>query len=70
MSSLLAIKASQVVLVVKNLPARTHETWVQSLSQGDPLQEKMAIHSSILAWEIPGTDPWGHKELNTTNLAD
>ena len=31
------------------------ETWVQSLSQEDPLEEEMATHSSILAWEIPWT---------------
>ena len=29
------------------------ETWVQSLGQKDPLEESMAIHSSILAWRIP-----------------
>ena len=29
------------------------ETWVQSLSQEDPLEEGMATHSSILAWKIP-----------------
>ena len=27
--------------------------WVQSLGQEDPLKDEMAIHSSILAWEIP-----------------
>ena len=26
--------------------------WVQSLGQEDPLEEGMAIHSSILAWRI------------------
>ena len=27
----------------------------------------MAAHSTVLAWEIPGTEePWGHKELDTT----
>ena len=26
---------------------------VQSLSQKDPLEETMAIHSSTLAWRIP-----------------
>ena len=26
----------------------TQETWVQSLGQGDPLEEGMAIHSCIL----------------------
>ena len=29
------------------------ETWVQSLGREDPLEEEMATHSSILAWEIP-----------------
>ena len=31
------------------------ETRVQSLGQEDPLEKKMATHSSILAWRIPGT---------------
>ena len=29
------------------------ETQVQSLGQEDPLEEEMATHSSILAWENP-----------------
>ena len=29
------------------------ETWVQSLSQEDPLEKEMTTHSSILAWKIP-----------------
>ena len=29
------------------------ETWVQSLGQEDPLEKKMAPHSSILAWRNP-----------------
>ena len=36
---------------VKNLPS-VQEMWVQSLGQEDPLEKKMATHSSILAWEI------------------
>ena len=40
------------VSVEKNPPAK-QEMWVQSLSQEDPLEKKMAIHTSILAWEIP-----------------
>ena len=32
------------------------ETWVRSLGQGDPLQKEIAIHSSILAREIPRTE--------------
>ena len=31
----------------------TQEMWVQSLGQEDPLEEGMATHASILAWEIP-----------------
>ena len=38
--------------MVKNPPA-LQETWVQSLGWGDPLEEGMATHSSILAWRIP-----------------
>ena len=43
---------------VMNLPA-VQETWVQSLDQGDPLEEGMATHSSILAWRIPWTEEPG-----------
>ena len=28
------------------------DTWVPSLGQEDPLEEEIAIHSSILAWRI------------------
>ena len=44
--------ASLVAQLVKNLPTMW-ETWVQSLSWGDPLEKGMATHSSILAWRIP-----------------
>ena len=37
---------------VKNPPAM-QETQVQSLGWEDPLEEELATHSSILAWEIP-----------------
>ena len=37
---------------VKNLPAM-QETQVQSLGWEDPLEKKMATHSSTLAWKIP-----------------
>ena len=33
----------------------TQETWVQSLGWGEPLEEGMATHFSILAWRIPWT---------------
>ena len=35
------------------------ETWVQFLGWEDPLEEEMATHSSILAWEIPWTEEPG-----------
>ena len=43
--------ASLVAQMVKNLSAM-QETWVQSLSREDPLEDEMATHSSILAWRI------------------
>ena len=44
--------ASLVAKMVKNLPAM-QETWVRSLGWEGPLEEGMAMHSSILAWRIP-----------------
>ena len=44
--------------MVKSLPAMW-ETGVQSLGQEDPLEKKMATHSSMLAWEIPWTEEPG-----------
>ena len=44
--------------MVKNLPAM-QETQVRSLGWEDPQEKKMAIHSSILAWEIPQTEETG-----------
>ena len=35
------------------------ETQVRSLGWEDPLEEEMATHSSILAWEIPWTEEPG-----------
>ena len=34
----------------------TQETWLQSLGWEDLLEERMATHSSILAWRIPWTE--------------
>ena len=48
------------------------ETWVRSLSLEDPLEKKMANHSSTVAWEIHrqmspvGYSSWGLKESDTT----
>ena len=35
------------------------ETWVRSQVQEEPLEEEMATHFSILAWETPRTDEPG-----------
>ena len=60
--------------MVKNPPAKSElqETLVQSLSQEDSLEEKMATHSRIPAWRIPWTEEpgglqfMGHKESDVT----
>ena len=69
-SSLAALEAQ----MVKNLPAM-QETQVQSLGWEDPLEEEMATHSSILAWEIPQTEePGGVQSMglqkSQTQLSD
>ena len=45
-------------LVAENPPVM-QETRFRSLGQEDPLEEGMAIHSSILAWRIPWTEEPG-----------
>ena len=47
-----------VAQMVKNLPAM-QVTWVQSLSQENPLEKGVATYSSILAWKIPWTEEPG-----------
>ena len=41
--------------VVKNSPVNAGDArdTVRSLGWEDPLEEEMAIHSSILAWKVP-----------------
>ena len=53
--------------VVKNLPAM-QEMWVQCLGWEYPLENEMAIYSSILAWEIPRTEEPGG--LQSTGLQE
>ena len=43
--------ASLVAQMVKNLSAM-RVTWIRSLGWEDPLEKRMATHSSILAWGI------------------
>ena len=50
--------ASQVGLVVKNLPANAGDTgWIPGT--GRSLEKRMATRSSILAWRIPWTEEPG-----------
>ena len=46
------------------------ETWVQSLGQEDPLEKKMATHSSILAWEISKTEEPGELRSMESQRSD
>ena len=53
--------ASPVVLVVKNPPVNAGDTRDRGLILvwKGPLEEGMATHSSILAWDIPWTEEPG-----------
>ena len=44
--------------MLKNLSAM-QETWVRSLGWEDPLEKRMATHSSILAWRTAWTEESG-----------
>ena len=47
------------------LPAM-QETWVQFLSQEDPLEKEMETHSSILAWKMTWTEePGGLRSIES-----
>ena len=50
--------ASLVAQRLKHLPGM-QETRVRSQGQEDPLEKEMAIHSSTLAWRIPGREEPG-----------
>ena len=49
--SAIIMKVIVVVQTVKNLLMML-ETWVQSLSQEDPLEKETATHSSIFSWKM------------------
>ena len=56
--------------MVKNLPAVQKTACsggdVDLISgSGRPLEKEMAIHSSILAWEVPGTEEPGDSKSRT-----
>ena len=57
-------RASLMAYMVKNPPV-IKETWVQSLCWEDPLEKRMATHTSILAWRIPWIEkPGGIKSIS------
>ena len=51
----MSLQSSLLPQMVKNL----QETQVRSLGWEDPLEKRMATHSSILAWKIPWTEEPG-----------
>ena len=54
-----------------NLPTQeTQEMRVQHLSQEDPLEQEVATHSSILAWEASWTEEPGRLESDTRSWVD
>ena len=63
-------RASQVVLVVKNLPANAADMrQAQSLGREDPLEEELAPNSSILVWRIPWTEkPGGLQSIGSQKV--
>ena len=51
-------------------PPAMQETRGQSLGQEDPLEEGMAIHSSILAWRIPWSEePRGLQSMGSQRVS-
>ena len=57
--------------MVKNLHANagTAGDVVQALGREDPLEEEMATHSSILAWEVPWTEePGGLQSMGSQKV--
>ena len=71
---LLNLRASQVALVVKNMPANARDIRDPGLIPGqeDPLKKGMATHSSVLAWGIPWTEGPGKLGIakSWTRLSD
>ena len=65
-----ALWTSQVAQWLRiHLPRQ--ETRVQSLGGEDPLEEGMASHFSILAWEIPWTEEPGRlQSMGSHDLAN
>ena len=66
----LFVMGSLVTQMVKNWSA-IQETWIRSLGQGDPLENGMANHSSIIAWRISRTEePGGLQSIGSQSQND
>ena len=62
------IQASQVALVVKNLPANASN--IRNASREDLLEEGMVTHSSILAWKIQWTEEPSRLQSHESTKSD
>ena len=66
MAAVTICRTSLIAQLVKN-PSAIQETLVQFLGWEDHLEKaKATVHSSIPAWRIPWTSPWGYKESDMT----
>ena len=66
-----ATQQAQAVLVVQDLPGNAGDIGdaVRSPAWEDSLEEEVATHSSILAWEIPLTEePGGLQSMGVTRV--
>ena len=55
--------------MVKKNPPAIQETWVQFLGWENPLEKRMATHSSIFAWRIPWTEePGGLQSMDSQRV--
>ena len=53
--------------MVKRLSV-VRESWVRSLGWEDPLEKKMATHSSTLAWTIPWMEEPGLQSMGSQRV--
>ena len=55
---------------VKNMPANAGDVYsIPGLRRSDPLENEMATHSCILAWEIPWMeDPGGLQSMGSQRV--
>ena len=55
--------------MVKKNPPAIQETWAQFLGWENPLEKRMATHSSIFAWRIPWTEePGGLQSMDSQRV--